>query len=767
MACLLVGLSAAAPASAQVGSVRGTVTDATSRVPLQGATVRLLPDAPTADTLGAATDGDGRFDFRRVAPGDYTLLVTFVGYLSDRRTLAVMADETAEARVVLVPDTSAFGRVRVTAAREGGAAALTAGLQTVTPADLALAPVPGVGGDLAAYLQTLPSVTTVGDRGGQLYIRGGEPSQTLTRVNGLRVLRPFHVLGFYSAIPTEVVDEADVWAGAFPARHGGRLSAVLDVRARGGNSERLAASAAVAPALSAVHVEGPLVPGRVSALVSVRESLLEELIPTWAGQRLPYRFGDAFATVDARVTDALSFGVTGLRSHDRGQIAGTQESYLGDAVPVDPTSDSLDVRWSDEALGANLGWAPRAFPLVVTLAGHAHRATSGFGPEEAPADPTAFDARRQSDVEGWEASGDAAFDFGSGAVRLGAMHYDATVAYRLADRFIGLAADTSDVSETALWGEAEARFGGIRALAGLRAERFEPVGAWGLAPSARIAWEGAGVLREVSAGVGVAHQGVVGVQDGRDVGDVFTAYVPIPEGADLPRAEHLVVGTRWQARLPDDGTLRLAAEGYAKRFTGLQIARLDPFPGFTAALDEGDGEALGADLRLDLSQPLAPDARLALGVGVGVARVRYETDAGVEFAPSHDRRATFHGTARVDWGRWAFSAVVQAGDGLPYTPSAGFEQWIPIRTPDVDVRTVPGRTRVLYGERGSRRLPTYLRADLWVARQLTEGRVSTTLQAGVVNATNRANPFYFDLFTLRRADQLPVFPSVGVKVEVR
>ncbi|MEL6616537.1 MAG: TonB-dependent receptor, partial [Bacteroidota bacterium] len=225
----------ASGAAAQVGSVRGTVTDATTRAPLQGATVRLLPpevNAPEAPLLGDATDGDGQFELRRVAPGDYTLRVTFIGYLAHEEPLAVRAGETAEVRVVLARDTTGLGDVQVVAEREGGTASLSAGLQTLTPRDLALAPVPGVGGDLASYLQTLPSVTATGDRGGQLYIRGGEPSQTLTRINGMRVVRPFHVLGFYSAVPAEIVDEADVWAGAYPARHGGRLSAVLDVRAR-------------------------------------------------------------------------------------------------------------------------------------------------------------------------------------------------------------------------------------------------------------------------------------------------------------------------------------------------------------------------------------------------------------------------------------------------------------------------------------------------------------------------------------------------------
>ncbi len=40
-----------------------------------------------------------------------------------------------------------------------------------------------------------------------------------------------------------------------------------------------------------------------------------------------------------------------------------------------------------------------------------------------------------------------------------------------------------------------------------------------------------------------------------------------------------------------------------------------------------------------------------------------------------------------------------------------------------------------------------------------------TLQASATNTYDRTNLFYFDLFTLRRLDQLPLIPSFGVKVE--
>ena len=78
-----------------------------------------------------------------------------------------------------------------------------------------------------------------------------------------------------------------------------------------------------------------------------------------------------------------------------------------------------------------------------------------------------------------------------------------------------------------------------------------------------------------------------------------------------------------------------------------------------------------------------------------------------------------------------------------------------------------GETRVLYGEPYTGRLPAYHRLDASLERGFTLGpRAELTLLGSVTNAYDRVNLFYVDLFTLRRLNQLPLIPTVGVKLEV-
>ncbi len=75
--------------------------------------------------------------------------------------------------------------------------------------------------------------------------------------------------------------------------------------------------------------------------------------------------------------------------------------------------------------------------------------------------------------------------------------------------------------------------------------------------------------------------------------------------------------------------------------------------------------------------------------------------------------------------------------------------------------------RVIYERPFSGELPAYHRMDLSAGRKFTTDRADVTVQGSVINVYNRANLFYLDVFTLKRADQLPIVPSIGVKVEFR
>ena len=108
------------------------------------------------------------------------------------------------------------------------------------------------------------------------------------------------------------------------------------------------------------------------------------------------------------------------------------------------------------------------------------------------------------------------------------------------------------------------------------------------------------------------------------------------------------------------------------------------------------------------------------------------------------------------------SARWQFGSGLPYSRAVGFDGFI-LMDGAVDVTSAPGDLRVIYERPYNGELPTYHRLDLSLERTFEVGRAELTGQVGVINAYNRSNLFYYDIFTLRRVDQLPIIPSFGLK----
>ncbi|MFB6273391.1 MAG: hypothetical protein ABEL51_10910, partial [Salinibacter sp.] len=64
------------------------------------------------------------------------------------------------------------------------------------------------------------------------------------------------------------------------------------------------------------------------------------------------------------------------------------------------------------------------------------------------------------------------------------------------------------------------------------------------------------------------------------------------------------------------------------------------------------------------------------------------------------------------------------------------------------------------------RLPDYHRLDVSLGRSFDVApNVRLSAEAGAINAYNRANVFYIDLFTLDRVDQLPIIPYLSLRVD--
>jgi hypothetical protein len=757
LALVLAALLLPGPALAQTGTVRGFVTEARSEGPLQGANVSLL--VPGGETRGTVTDGDGYFRIPAVPAGEQRIVVTYIGFRSYNETIRVPDGETITLRVVLEESAEVMEEVVIEAEGGSGVAAVTAGLQAIRPRDVARVPIHGASGDLAAYVQSVPGVVLPGDRGGRFHIRGGSDDQNLVLVEGIPIYGAFHILSLYSAFPDEVIDQADFYTAGFGARYGERLSSVLDVRTRNGNKQAFGGSASLSPFLSGVRLEGPIIPGRASVLLSGRRSLVGDLMPSVLGQNMPYRFGDGFGKVHAFLGSGNSLSVFGLLSDDEGQIAGTQYTFDGELVRT-PATDSLDLRWDNRVVGGTYrlepGWGqPVRAEFTV---GHS-RWRSYFGPtgEEA----------RQTGLQSLDIRLDLGFVVSGVDVRLGTLRRSTDVTYRLDDPFREEPeaydrnlVERSDYAQL----DIPLRAIGLWIQPGLRAYAVgeEPL-LWEPRVRSTLELPGFDGTHRLTAAWGRMHQSLVGLVDERDVGNPFAVWTVSETDRPVPLASHAVVG--WNAAPFRD--IQVAVEVFEKRFEHLQVPVFSAFPTFTTALQEADGRARGVDVRVSFENVPGPyDARVGGWVSYALGEVEYETASGTEYPPAHDRRHSVQAVVDATKDDLAVVAQVQVGSGLPYTPSSGFDTWY-LMTPGVDVASDPGRQRVLYAPQNSERLPLYARLDLWIERRIDRGRSVITLRAGGTNVFNRANLFYFDLFTYRRVDQLPFMPSVGVRIEFR
>jgi hypothetical protein len=284
-ALLVLALSAPLAVFAQDASLRGFVSAVSDAQVLQGVNVVLLNETGIQD--GTVTNGDGFFVLSRISPGPYVLQVSFIGFESIRDSLVLAAGEDRTIRLELEESSEALDEVLVEGEREGQGAKVIAGLQSIRSQDLELIPAPDITADLVGYLTTMPGIVTTGDRGGQLFIRGGEPAHTLVMLDGMPVFQPFHILGFYSAFSADILQRADIYAGGYGNRYSGRASAVVDVHARAGNKRKHEKAFSIAPFVNTMRIEGPVIKDRLSFIGSVRQSVITESPRSTSGRNCP------------------------------------------------------------------------------------------------------------------------------------------------------------------------------------------------------------------------------------------------------------------------------------------------------------------------------------------------------------------------------------------------------------------------------------------------------------------------------------------------
>ncbi len=747
LASLAVLLLCAIPgaAFAQSALVRGFVTDATTGEVVQEANVTLT-DAD-GSTFGSATSGDGLYVVSSLVPGRFVVQASHLGYTTYTDTLELAPGELYTLDIVLVPERQQLDAILVEGDEGGSLTDLVAGMDRIEPADIDRIPSPDVSGDLAAYLTAMPGVVVIGDQGGQFYVRGGEPTQNLALLDGMVIYQPFHILSYYSAFPSEVLRSVDLYAGGFEARFGGRISSVIDVWSRNGSNRRYAASSQASPFMVGAHLEGPLGRRRdFTFLASVRQAVLEQAASSLVARDIPLTFSDVFGKVQGKTHRHGRMAISGISTTDRGRI-GTD---TGRGQPE-------EVRWRNRALGARYLFLPGHLPILAEFLVSVSHHSNALGDEG--------EELRSSTTSRLNLEANIIHYAGLTDIHWGLFARSMSFASELGGLFQEHSSTKEYVIEAGLYLAPQFQFSPRTSVTpGIRIHNFPSKGAAYVEPRVRAEWSQG--PHTVTSAVGLYHQEIVGISDRRDAASVFTAWSASPTGRGVPQALHVIGGYR--RSLPSG--VELAAEGYYKRIRNLYLPEWTPLPKLTTTLQQGSGRVFGADLRIELRR------RGFYGyVNFGLSSVRYTAtqpelatwfgNPTYSFRPAHDRRHQVSALLTMEVAGMTASMLWQYGSGRPFSRALGFDGFL-LMDGRVDVYEEPGERRVVYERPFNGVLPSYHRLDVSLERVFTLGAAEVVAQLSVINAYDRANIFYLDVFTLQRADQLPLIPSLGLKVSV-
>jgi hypothetical protein len=740
----------------QAQSLYGRILDAETGTTLPGATVLILQDG--VRIAGQITDGSGAFRFSRLPAGRYVLESSFVGYEVRRDSVEVPVQGSLE--LILHPGRAMLEEI-VVASQRGDTDRYAAGLEVIKPSDLARIPMPDVTYDLAGYLLTLPGVVSTGDRGGQLFVRGGTPTQNLVLLDGMRIFQPFHVVGFYSAFPADIIATTEVYAGGFNARYGGRISSVVDIRTRNGNKERVAGSASVAPFVSGVRLEVPLRKNEASLVLSARESIIDRIAPQVLGEELPFRFGDRFAKFHAFLNQTSSVTLTALRTSDTGNLS------------ADPGADTAeDLRrstWKNEAYGGRYTYIPEEAAVMTELAVYYSSLQSRYR-------QTAEDVR-VADVSELSLNIGFTYLLGLNQINFGIFgntnFFDFSFGRGRSQVSSGVSSGGAFIEGR--WVISES----LQLEPGLRVEAFSRGLRRTMAPRLRVQLlpGGTGSRHRLSLAWGRYHQQIVGLNNEQDVSDVFTVWTASPRGTPVPTAIHYIAG--WQVR--PLRWLEVSLEAYRKNLSNLSFPVFSDEVGVLAEFSQVNGRAEGVDIKAEITSRrvyfAATYARSRVAYIRPTQRSRAIFLAGtgqsillprLEFNPPHDRRHQVGATVRLTAGDWAFGSRWQFGSGLPFTQVNGYYTGLDVGEPgDAGFLLEEGSALVSRARPYGGRMPTYHRLDVSVEHTRVLAKADLTLQAGIVNVYDRANIFEYNIFSGSRVNQLPLVPSLGVRVDLR
>lgn len=738
---ILAAFAAVVPAMA--ADVSGTIRSSETGETVDFVTVVLIGrnDAGAETTRGVMSTSEGYYFIPDVPLGRYVARFSRVGYETHEDSVRVTADRSYTLDVALGVQPVPVDEIIVEADRYQGIKDVQTGFVNIEARDLAQ--LPGiVEADPIRSLTLLPGVQSASDFSSGLYVRGGGPDQTLVLLDKVTVYNPTHAFGFFSSFNADALGDVNLYKGAYPAEHGGRLGAVLDVRSRDGNTSGMSGQGGVSTIASRLQLDGPV--GDGSWLVSARRTHLDPFL-------------DAIRTEENEIPAYYFYDLNGRLSIPAAGGKVNVSAYRGrDDLVFDLERDTY----------FNLNWGNT---LVTT----AYRRTfTESVVSELRVAATEYESETDLRIFGTpigitnrirEYTGATETTWGIG--ERWQLSGGATVSRYDIDYFQEFNGDRQVEYFREPWEAAafaQARWTprrGTVLLGGART-RYIDDGARSLVEPRWSASHQIGERWRLKLGGGIYYQYLQLVStEGFSAADF---YVPIDETAPPGRSWQTVAGLEWTP----DATWEVSVEGYYTDLTDLVQFNTD-VAGDSEDTDAADLFYTGGDGYATGVEWFVQKRRGALtgwiGYTLGWTRRTFPgLNQGESFPPKYDRRHDVSTVLQYRRGKWKYGTTFVMASGQAFTPAAALYA---LRNPATGTL---GDPKLLPAERNSARLLPYHRLDMSVSRDVTWFGQTCEWYVQVFNVYSRRNEWFvqYDIDGSAAEPEvikmLPIVPSVGI-----
>jgi len=738
-------------------SIRGFIYEKDSGEPVIFTNVYLL-----GTNFGGSTDVNGYFTITQIPAGDYTLIVTYLGFDTIREPVSLKAGQIINKRLYMTKSALQLKTFEVSAERQEALKETKTSVMKITPKQISSIPSVGTP-DLAQYLQVLPGIIFTGDQGGQLYVRGGPPIQNKILLDGLVIYNPFHSIGLFSVFETDIMRNVDIFTGGFGAEYGGRISSIMDITTRDGNKTRLIGAVGATTFGSRIILEGPIVKLKpetgtsASFIFAGKNSYLKQ------SSKLFYNYVDT-AGLPFNFTDL--YGKLSLNTETGSKINIFGFNFTDNVI----YNDIAEFDWENSGLGASFILVPGSTTTLI-------EGNIGYTDYKITLDDKQGNPK-SSEIEGFNLGLRFSYFSPVHEVKYGIE----TVGFKTTFNFMNSAnraiIQEQNTTEIAFYIKDKITLKKLIIEPSFRLHLYaslsdfspEPRLAFKYVLSDRVRLKGAG---------GLYSQNLIAANSDRDVVNLFYGFLSGPDNLQdefdgeeithkLQKAQHAIFGIEYDPAKH----VTLNIEGYYKYFSQLtNLNRNKVFDDTNEYWDKPDylkkdfiierGNAYGLDLSVKY------DRKKYYFWAVYSLGYINRYDGISDYVPHYDRRHNANLVATFLMGgkqnselsvRWNF------GSGFPFTKNRGHYPLVTFEDGlDTDITTADDELGTLFSNINDGRLPYYHRLDIsYKNTQYFTENIKMEIIVGITNVYNRANIFYFDRITKERINQLPIMPSLGL-----